>query len=69
VWRRWVDKSAGGMQRLNTVLNSLMLHRTKKQLQSKGGLTCLPQKQVHKITVKLDEEEFRVYKTVLIFSR
>jgi transcription termination factor 2 len=70
VWRRWVDnKSAGGMQRLNTVMNSLMLRRTKEQLQSKGELSCLPQKQVYEITVKLDEEEFKVYQTVLNFSR
>jgi transcription termination factor 2 len=70
VWRRWVDnKSAGGMQRLNTVMNSLMLRRTKEQLQNKGALTCLPEKQVYEITVKLDKEESEVYQTVLNFSR
>jgi transcription termination factor 2 len=70
VWRRWVDnKSAGGMQRLNTVMNSLMLRRTKEQLQSKGALSCLPEKQMYELTVKLDKEEFEVYQTVLNLSR
>jgi transcription termination factor 2 len=70
VWRRWVDnKSAGGMQRLNTVMNSLMLRRTKEQLQSMGTLSCLPEKQVYEITVKLDKDECEVYQTVLNFSR
>jgi transcription termination factor 2 len=70
VWRRWVDnKSAGGMQRLNTVLNSLMLRRTKEQLQSVGALAFLPEKQMYEITVKLDKEESEVYQTVLNFSR
>ncbi|PNF38558.1 hypothetical protein B7P43_G04028 [Cryptotermes secundus] len=70
VWRRWVDnKSAGGMQRLNTVMNSLMLRRTKEQLQSKGALSCLPEKQIYELTVKLDKEEFEVYQTVLNLSR
>jgi transcription termination factor 2 len=70
VWCRWVDnKSAGGMQRLNTVMNSVMLRRTKEQLQNKGTLSCLPEKHVYDISVKLDAEEFRVYQTVLNFSR
>jgi hypothetical protein len=70
VWRRWVDnKSAGGIQRLNTVMNSIMLRRTKEQLQSKGTLSCLKEKHVFEIIVKLDAEEFRVYQTVLNFSR
>lgn len=70
MWRRWIDnKSAGGMQRLNTVMNSIMLRRTKEQLQSKGTLSSLPERHVYEINVKLDAEEFRVYQTVLNFSR
>ncbi|XP_069698032.1 transcription termination factor 2 isoform X2 [Periplaneta americana] len=70
VWRRWVDnKSAGGMQRLNTVINSLMLRRTKEQLQSKGTLSCLPKKEIMEVVVTLDKEEFEVYERVLNFSR
>jgi len=57
------------MQRLNTVMNSIMLRRTKEQLQSKGTLSCLPEKLFYDISVKLDAEEFRVYQTVLNFSR
>jgi len=57
------------MQRLNTVMNSIMLRRTKEQLQSKGTLSCLPERHVYDISVKLDAEEFRVYQTVLNFSR
>lgn len=70
MWRRWIDnKSAGGIHRLNTVMNSIMLRRTKEQLQSKGALRCLPERHVYEINVKLDAEESRVYQTVLNFSR
>ncbi|KAJ9589215.1 hypothetical protein L9F63_028002, partial [Diploptera punctata] len=69
VWRRWIDnKSAGGLQRLNTVMNSLMLRRTKEQLQTAGSLSCLPSKNVYDIPVALDKEEFEVYQTILNFS-
>ncbi|XP_049838488.1 transcription termination factor 2 [Schistocerca gregaria] len=70
VWRRWVDnKNASGLHRLNAIMNAIMLRRTKDQLQRVGSLQCLPEKNVHIITVKLSEEEFAVYETVLNYSK
>nr|CAD7393321.1 unnamed protein product [Timema cristinae] len=70
VWKRWVDnKNFAGQQRLKTVMNSIMLRRTKTQLQQEGSLQCLPQKEFHLIDVSLDEEESKVYQKVLVFSR
>nr|CAD7409528.1 unnamed protein product [Timema poppensis] len=70
VWKRWVDnKNLAGQQRLKTVMNSIMLRRTKTQLQQEGSLQCLPQKEFHLIDVSLDEDESKVYQKVLVFSR
>ncbi|XP_017778365.1 PREDICTED: transcription termination factor 2 [Nicrophorus vespilloides] len=70
VFKRWVsDKNAGGQERLNTVMSSLMLRRTKAQLQTKGSLKCLPERQWDLIKITLDKEEMDVYQKVLIFSR
>ncbi|KAK1124633.1 hypothetical protein K0M31_006006 [Melipona bicolor] len=70
VWKRWVDnKSVAGCQRLATVMKTLMLRRTKQELQAKGALESLPEKFVEEIFVKLDSDEQLVYEKVLIYSR
>lgn len=48
---------------------SLMLRRTKEQLEEKGTLTCLPTRNWEIIPVTLEKEEMYVYKKVLVFSR
>ncbi|XP_052125675.1 transcription termination factor 2 isoform X2 [Frankliniella occidentalis] len=69
VWKRWVDnKNAAGMQRLNTMMKSLMLRRTKEQLHAKGDLDCLPAKFYERIDIHLDPEELVIYEKVAIFS-
>ncbi|XP_061400402.1 transcription termination factor 2 [Musca vetustissima] len=68
-WKKWIDKSAGGQQRLNTIMKSLMLRRTKAQLQDRGELQCLPKKEIELIEVELDKEEMNVYQKIMIFSR
>nr|CAD7451985.1 unnamed protein product [Timema tahoe] len=69
-WKCWVDnKNLASQQRLKTVMNSIMLRRTKTQLQQEGSLQCLPQKEFHLIDISLDEEESKVYQKVLVFSR
>ncbi|XP_075145312.1 transcription termination factor 2-like [Haematobia irritans] len=68
-WKKWIDKSAGGQQRLNTIMKSLMLRRTKAQLQDRGELQCLPQKAIELIEVELDKDEMNVYQKIMIFSR
>ncbi|XP_073824210.1 transcription termination factor lodestar [Musca autumnalis] len=68
-WKKWIDKSAGGQQRLNTIMKSLMLRRTKVQLQDRGELQCLPKKEIELIEVELDKDEMNVYQKIMIFSR
>uniref|UniRef100_A0A1A9Z4L3 Transcription termination factor 2 n=1 Tax=Glossina pallidipes TaxID=7398 RepID=A0A1A9Z4L3_GLOPL len=68
-WRKWIDKSAGGQQRLNIIMNTLMLRRTKTQLQELGELSNLPQKHIELIEVELDKEEMNVYQKIMVHSR
>ncbi|XP_015175312.1 PREDICTED: transcription termination factor 2 isoform X2 [Polistes dominula] len=71
VWKRWVDnnKNTAGHQRLATLIKSLMLRRTKQELQSQGALESLPNKSIQEIEVNLDPQEKLVYEKVLIYSR
>lgn len=68
-WKRWIDKSAGGIQRLNTLMKTLMLRRTKAQLQDVGQLKKLPTKTYENISVKLSPNEMNIYQKILVFSR
>ncbi|XP_058458670.1 transcription termination factor 2 isoform X2 [Malaya genurostris] len=69
-WKQWIDnKSAGGMVRLNTIMKSIMLRRTKQQLKEKGSLQGLPEKFIQLIEVNLYKEEMNVYQKVLLYSR
>ncbi|KAK2583547.1 hypothetical protein KPH14_009501 [Odynerus spinipes] len=70
VWKRWVDnKNAAGHQRLATLMKTLMLRRTKQELQETGALESLPSKRIEVVEVKLDSQEKLVYEKVLIYSR
>lgn len=70
VWKRWVDnKNAAGHQRLATVMKTLMLRRTKQELQSQGRLESLPDKCTEEVIVKLDSQEQLVYEKILVYSR
>lgn len=68
-WKRWIDKSSGGAARLNTIMKTLMLRRTKQQLRQNGTLESLPEKHCDLIEVKLDKDEMNVYQRVLLYSR
>ncbi|XP_014614738.1 PREDICTED: LOW QUALITY PROTEIN: transcription termination factor 2-like, partial [Polistes canadensis] len=47
VWKRWVNnKNVAGHQRLATLMKSLMLRRTKQELQAQGALESLPNKNI-----------------------
>lgn len=50
-------------------MKSIMLRRTKNQLQIEGSLKELPEKKFDIIEVRLDKTEAQVYQKVLIFSR
>ncbi|XP_070072159.1 transcription termination factor 2 isoform X2 [Drosophila takahashii] len=69
-WKKWIDnKSAGGQNRLNLLMKSLMLRRTKAQLQSDGKLNNLPNKELRLMEIKLGTEEMNVYQTVMTYSK
>ncbi|KAK5648748.1 hypothetical protein RI129_003640 [Pyrocoelia pectoralis] len=67
---RWVaDKKGGGEDRLHTVMSSLMLRRTKQELQEQKMLNCLPEKSWTLVPVTLEKDETYVYQKILIYSR
>lgn len=69
-WKKWIDnKSAGGQQRLNTIMKSLMLRRTKAQLMDRGELQAMPEKAINLIEVELDKDEMNVYQMIMTYSR
>ncbi|KAH8247474.1 hypothetical protein KR038_005005 [Drosophila bunnanda] len=69
-WKKWIDnKSAGGQNRLNLLMKSLMLRRTKAQLQLEGKLNSLPQKETRLLEITLDTDEMNVYQMVMTYSR
>ncbi|TDG46655.1 hypothetical protein AWZ03_006967 [Drosophila navojoa] len=69
-WKKWIDnKSAGGQDRLNLLMKSIMLRRTKAQLQLDGKLNNLPNKEVRLIEMHLNTDEMNVYQKVMAFSQ
>ncbi|XP_037729612.1 transcription termination factor 2 [Drosophila subpulchrella] len=69
-WKKWIDnKSAGGQNRLNLLMKSLMLRRTKAQLQLDGKLNNLPNKELRLMEISLGTEEMNVYQTVMTYSK
>jgi transcription termination factor 2 len=58
-----------GTERLNTIMKTIMLRRTKQELQQEGQLQCLPNKQVETIEVTLQPEEDQVYQHLLKKSK
>ncbi|XP_055379370.1 transcription termination factor 2 [Condylostylus longicornis] len=69
-WKKWIDnKSAGGQARLNTLMKSLLLRRTKLQLQQNDNNFNLPEKTTKLIEVILDKDEMNVYQRVMIYSQ
>ncbi|XP_063628146.1 transcription termination factor 2 [Cydia splendana] len=70
MWKKWIDnRSAGGQERLSTIMRCIMLRRTKVQLQAKGQLKDLPERTAHQCHVTLTKEEMNVYQKVLVFSK
>lgn len=64
------NKSAQGLQRLNTVVKSILLRRTKEDLKAQGELQDLPTKDIKTVYVELDEDEEKVLdKLICIFFK
>jgi len=69
-WKLWIDnKSSDGQERLNLLMKSLMLRRTKAQLQLNGKLNSLPNKEIRLMEISLDTDEMNVYQRVMTYSR
>jgi transcription termination factor 2 len=69
-WKRWVDnKSDAGKQRLITIMKTLLLRRTKQELQSNGTLESLPDRNVEIIEIEMDRDENLIYQKLLLFSQ
>lgn len=49
---------------MNTIMQCLLLRRTKVQLQQKGQLDCLPERTAHQKHVTLSQAEMNVYQKV-----
>ncbi|KAG7297638.1 hypothetical protein JYU34_018350 [Plutella xylostella] len=70
MWKKWIDnKSAGGQERLATIMRCVMLRRCKQQLQAMGQLQCLPARDEVQVAVTLQPPEMNVYQKVLVFSK
>ena len=72
LWKTWVDnKTSMGQQRLNTIVKSLLLRRTKCQLSNVTGkaIVELPNKSVKEHNIALTDSERKVYDKVFAFSQ
>ena len=72
VWKRWIDnKSAQSQERMNTLVRTLLLRRTKEQKSNVTGdkLVSLPEKFKVEHKMALNEDEKKVYDKVFSFSQ
>merc|ERR1719216_281244 len=72
LWKTWVDnKTSMGQQRLNTIVKSLLLRRTKSQQSNVTGkpIVELPKKDVKEHSISLTDPERQVYDKVFAFSQ
>jgi len=72
VWKRWVEnKSAQASERLNMLIKSLLLRRTKDQKSNLTGkeLVVLPEKHIEIHEIELSRQEQEVYTEVESFAK
>ncbi|XP_059483687.1 transcription termination factor 2-like [Neocloeon triangulifer] len=70
VWRRVAEnKTSAGLERLNTVMKTVMLRRTKVELLEAGQLDCLPSKGMTEVPLVLNPEEDKIYQYMLKKSK
>lgn len=69
-FKKWIDpKTQAGMSRLHNILKPLLLRRTKTELQVKGELQELPNKQIVIEEIQLSPEEKLPYTKILTYSQ
>ena len=72
VWKRWIDnKSSQSQERMNTLVRTLLLRRTKEQKSNVTGdkIVNLPEKFRLEHKIQLSEEEKKVYDRIFSFSQ
>ena len=72
LWKSWVDNGTSmGQARLNTIVKSILLRRTKSQNSNVTGkaLVDLPSKNTKEHSIKLTDSERKVYDKVFAFSQ
>jgi len=72
VWKKWIDnKSSQSQERMNTLVRTLLLRRTKEQKSTVTGQTIvdLPAKHKEEHKISLSKEEKEVYDKVFGFSQ
>ncbi|GAB0094966.1 Transcription termination factor 2 [Sergentomyia squamirostris] len=71
-WNLFVGKKnaeKGGIARVHAILKIIMLRRTKQQLQEKGILQSMPEREVKIVTVTLSNDEQILYQKFLLYSQ
>jgi transcription termination factor 2 len=70
-WKTWIEVRGGKgtSPRLQALLKSILLRRTKKELIEKGELNELPDKKVEIIPVKFTRDERIIYSKMLALSQ
>ncbi|XP_037045784.1 transcription termination factor 2 isoform X2 [Bradysia coprophila] len=69
-FKMWISKtSSKSQERLNQVLQALLLRRTKEDLKQIGQIDSLPEKTRIIVPVQLSTDEMNVYQKVLIYSQ
>ena len=72
VWKRWIDnKSSQSQERMNTLVRTLLLRRTKEQKSNVTGdkIVNLPEKFRLEHKIQLSEEEKKVYDKIFSWSQ
>lgn len=69
-FKKWMQiNTADGLNRLNARLRPMLLRRTKAELQGKGELQSLPDKNIENIVFALGTDEMNVYSKILSLSQ
>lgn len=69
-WKTWIQTKGGASsERLQTLLKSILLRRTKDQLIASGEVQSLPTKTIKNYPVQLNSEERKVYAKFLALSQ
>lgn len=72
MWKKWIEtNSPQGQERMNLMVKSVLLRRTKDQISKVTGkaIVTLPERHVVEHTEELEEEEMKVFEKVKQFSK